>query len=81
MNDCSNLTPQQLIILSSVIALAISEGRSSTQLNILGNLIVAVGSLILTFAAQVDCINQQISNNNSSNSNSSNNNSQSKSKS
>jgi hypothetical protein len=76
MNDCSNLTPQQLLVVANIIALALSEGRSSTQLNILGNFIVAVGSLILTFAAQVDCINQQISNNNSPN-----NNSQSKSKS
>ncbi len=56
MNDCINLTPQQISILASIIAIALSKDKTVLQLNILGNIIVAVGSLLLTIAAQQDCL-------------------------
>lgn len=49
----------QLIILSALISLGVSDNLSSDQLNTLGNLIVAVGSLLLTKAAQIQALESQ----------------------
>lgn len=51
MNYC-NLTPKQLAFISNIIAIELSNGKSSDELNVLGNFIVSVGSSILTIAAQ-----------------------------
>lgn len=49
----------QLIILSALLALVISNDLSSDQLNTLGNYIVAVGSLMLTKAAEMQALESQ----------------------
>lgn len=46
--DCNSI---EISVLASIIAIAISEGKTPDELNILGNLVVAVGSIILTIAA------------------------------
>lgn len=51
-----NLCPKDLMILANALAISLSEGKSADELNVLGNLIVAVGSLMLTGAAQMQNI-------------------------
>lgn len=48
-----NLCPKDLLILANALAISLSEGKTADELNVLGNLIVAVGSLMLTGAAQL----------------------------
>ncbi|ATW23816.1 hypothetical protein [Candidatus Formimonas warabiya] len=58
-----NSDSNQLIILSALVALILSEDLSADDLNIIGNFLVGVGSLMLTKAAQLAV--QESSNNNS----------------
>lgn len=52
--SCNNQSNGNLIIaLNSLVAIVISDDLDADQLNVLGNFIVAVGSLILTKAAQI----------------------------
>ncbi len=51
-----NLCPNDVMILANVLAISLSEGKNADELNVLGNLIVAVGSLMLTSAAQMQII-------------------------
>lgn len=51
-----NCSPEELLILANTIAISLSEGQTADEINVLGNLIVAVGSLMLTFAAQLQNI-------------------------
>ena len=55
------ITPCQLIFVAAVVTVIISDGQSADDLNIWGNFIVAVGSLMLTVAAklQTDASNAQ----------------------
>lgn len=60
MSFWESVNPDQLAIIAIVAALLLSDKRSSGELNVLGNLIVAIGSIILTIAAQEEFqINQQ----------------------
>ena len=43
---------EQLAFWSNLLAVTISKGKSADQLNVIGNFIVAIGSLLLTMAAQ-----------------------------
>ena len=52
MSNLNCLTPNQLAILSTIIALQIAQGRTADELNVLGNLVVAIGGIVLTIAAQ-----------------------------
>jgi len=52
MSSLNCLTPNQLAILSTIIALQIAQGRTADELNVLGNLVVAIGGIVLTIAAQ-----------------------------
>lgn len=54
-----NISPEELLILANTFALSLSEGRSADEINVLGNFIVAVGSMMLTFAAQLQNISSQ----------------------
>lgn len=45
-------SPEELVILSVLLTFLISEDTDSSDLNILGNWVVALGGLILTWAAQ-----------------------------
>ncbi len=51
-----NLSPKDLMVLANALAISLSEGKSADELNVLGNFIVAVGSFMLTGAAQMQNI-------------------------
>lgn len=46
------LAPDELILLATAIALILSKNKTADELNVLGNLVVAIGSLLLVYAAQ-----------------------------
>ena len=48
-----SLGPNQLVLISSLVSLALSDDLSVEELNVLGTSITAIGSLILTKAAQL----------------------------
>ena len=48
--DCNNA--EQLSCIANLLAISISKGKDTDEINVIGNFIVAVGSLILTIAAQ-----------------------------
>lgn len=52
MEFINSMTPKELSILANAIAIELAECRSADEINVLGNFIVAVGSLLLTIAAQ-----------------------------
>lgn len=52
MSALKSLSPCELIVLATVIAFAVCEGQNADDLNVLGNFIVGLGGLILTWAAQ-----------------------------
>ena len=47
----NKICPNKLAILSNIVAIILSTDKSSDDNNILGNFLVAVGSIILTIAA------------------------------
>ncbi len=49
----TTLGPNELILVNALVSLVISDDLSADELNVLGNFIVAVGSLILTKAAEL----------------------------
>lgn len=56
MNALDSLSPDELSLLASIIAISLSKGRTSDELNVLGNFVSALGSLISTIAAQKESI-------------------------
>ena len=46
------MNPCELIVLGVLIALSICDDFSAEELNVLGNLISAIGSIVSTWAAQ-----------------------------
>ena len=52
MTCFDSISPCDLILFSTLAAILIADGKDAEDLNILGNLIVAVGGLLLTIAAQ-----------------------------
>ena len=56
----SAISPLSLVIIGGIFTFLISsEDRSAGELNVMGNLIVAVGSLILTVAAQEEFLKSE----------------------
>lgn len=52
MKDLNCISPEELALLANLIALELSKGKSADELNVLGNLLAAVGTIISTIAAQ-----------------------------
>lgn len=50
------MNSEELAVWAAILTLLLAKGRSPNELNVLGNLIVAVGSLLLTIAAQEEWI-------------------------
>ncbi len=44
---------EQLSVFANLLAIAISKGKSTDQMNVIGNFIVGIGGLVLTMAAQM----------------------------
>lgn len=56
MSFFDNIDPEQLVLFSSFLAIAISEGRTADELNILGQFVSTVGDAISLIAAQKEFI-------------------------
>jgi len=52
MSCLNSISPMQLAVLSTFIAIVISKDKSADEINVLGNLIVSIGGTMLTIAAQ-----------------------------
>lgn len=52
MISFDNLSPEDLLILTNALTISLSKDKSVEDLNVLGNLLVSVGSLMLVLAAQ-----------------------------
>lgn len=57
MDAIKSMSPCELIVLGTLLAVVICDNRSASDLNILGNFVVAIGGLILTWAAQKEAQN------------------------
>ncbi|GKU24484.1 hypothetical protein [Clostridium folliculivorans] len=70
MTILDNLSPEDAIILTNAIALAIAKDKNADEINVLGNFIVGVGCLLLTVAAQKQFIATDVNPTGNSNNNS-----------
>jgi hypothetical protein len=52
MNLFDSIAPDELTLISSIITIAISKGKSADDLNAIGNVLANLGSSILLLAAQ-----------------------------
>ncbi|EPY2302884.1 hypothetical protein [Clostridium sporogenes] len=52
MKDLNCISPEELALLANLIALELSKGKNANELNVLGNLLAAVGTIISTISAQ-----------------------------
>lgn len=52
MISFDNLSSEDLVILTNLLAVSFSKGRTSDEINVLGNFIVGVGCVMLTIASQ-----------------------------
>ncbi len=59
MSCFDSISPSDLVIIATLLSLLISDDKDSGELNVSGNLIVAVGSLVLTVAAQKEFLKNQ----------------------
>ncbi len=63
-NECRNncmdwffcLSPQQLTLLATFVALTLAEGLDTCDTGVLGNFIMSVGQLLISYAAQEECL-------------------------
>ena len=54
MESLTSLEPCELVILATVFTFFLSDNLDAGELDVLGNFIVAVGGLVLTWAAQLE---------------------------
>lgn len=53
MSSCfSNINPDALVLISSIISVLISQNLSNDEINVLGNVLTQIGASLLTKAAQ-----------------------------
>lgn len=55
----NQLSPEETILIATVIALVLAKDKTADELNLLGNLVVAIGSLLLVYAAQQQSIQNE----------------------
>lgn len=48
---CCNLSPEELVLVAAILAIYIAKDRTTDELNVLGNLLVGVGTNLLIIAA------------------------------
>ena len=58
-NSGDSIGPDELAILATLLAVALSKGLSFEQINVIGNFLVAIGSIMLTIAAQGEALKAQ----------------------
>ncbi|MHB9094137.1 MAG: hypothetical protein ACYC21_05650 [Eubacteriales bacterium] len=49
----TSINPDLLSILSALLAIIISQNRNTNQLNVIGNFLISVGSLVVTEVVQI----------------------------
>ena len=64
MTFLDNVSPEDLLVLTNIIAISLSKDRSADEINVLGNFIVGIGCLMLTLAAQQQFLASQKGTNN-----------------
>lgn len=52
MSILEELSPEELSLLTSAIAISLSKGRNNDELNVLGNFVSTLGSLLQMIGAQ-----------------------------
>ncbi|WP_434291493.1 hypothetical protein [Clostridium botulinum] len=52
MNDLNCINFEELTPLANLIALELSKGKNANELNVLGNLVATIGTILLTIAAK-----------------------------
>ncbi|MBP2033446.1 hypothetical protein J2Z42_002149 [Clostridium algifaecis] len=52
MSYLNSADPDELAVISTFVAIVLSKNKTSDQINVLGNLIVSIGGIMLTIAAQ-----------------------------
>lgn len=57
MDELQSFKPSDLIIIGTLLTFLIADDMDAGDLNVIGNLIVSVGSLLLTWAAQKELLN------------------------
>ena len=62
MSNCFEISPDELVVLSTFITLLISLNMSNDDLNVVGNLLQLIGSGLLTKAAQQQALQDQACN-------------------
>lgn len=50
---CCNLSPEELVLATAILSIYIAKDRTSDELNVLGNLLVGVGTNLLIVAAAI----------------------------
>jgi hypothetical protein len=59
MNCLDSISPDEITLIISILTIAISKGKTSDDLVIIGNIIVDLGTSILTLAAQQEYLNSK----------------------
>lgn len=67
MSEFSCFSSKDLTLIATIIAIQLAEGRDANDINILGNLVSAVGSLLSVIAAQEQTLIELSEDNNSNN--------------
>ena len=62
MPDHESIDANELAVLSTILAIALSKNLTLEQTNVYGNFLVAVGSIMLTIAAQEEATKSQSDN-------------------
>jgi hypothetical protein len=52
MSFLNSISPEDLAVLATLVSIVLSENRSASENNVLGNLISTIGSSISTIASQ-----------------------------
>jgi hypothetical protein len=71
MTILDNLSPEEAVIFTNALVLAIAKDKTADEINVLGNFITGVGCLLLTLAAQKQFIATTVNSNGNSNNNNS----------
>ncbi len=56
MSNLSNLNPDVLVVLSTLVTVVATQNLNSNELNVIGNVVAQIGATILAKAAQMQSI-------------------------
>lgn len=73
MISIDNLSPEDLLILTNALAIALAKDKNSDELNVLGNFFIGVGSLLVIISSQQQLLQSIKEKNNAKKNNATNN--------